>query len=58
MQAKRVAERSGALPGTITIYSDVALCALASADLAQARAFVDRNWAARPRGGRVGRQPA
>ena len=41
-QARRVAELAGRPPGTITRYSRVALAAIATADLDQARTFVQR----------------
>ena len=42
MQARRVAELAGRRPGSVVAYGDVALTALASADLDHARAFVLR----------------
>ena len=42
VQARRVAELAGRPPGTITRYSRVALAAIATADLDQARTFVQR----------------
>ena len=42
MQARRVAELAGRRPGSVVAYADVALTALASADLDHARDFVLR----------------
>ena len=42
VEARRVAELAGRPPGTITRYSRVALAAMATADLEQARTFVQR----------------
>ena len=42
MQARRVAELTGRRPGSVVAYRDVALTALASADLEHARDFVRR----------------
>ena len=41
-QARRVAELAARPPGTVTLYSRVALAAIATADLEQARVFVNR----------------
>ena len=42
VQARRVAELAGRPPGTVTRYARVALAAIATADLDQARTFVQR----------------
>jgi sugar diacid utilization regulator len=42
VHARRIAELAGRPPGTITRYSRVALAAIATADLEQARVFVQR----------------
>ena len=41
-QARRVAELSGRPPGTVTRYAGVALAAISTVDLEQARSFVQR----------------
>jgi DNA-binding PucR family transcriptional regulator len=45
LQARRVATLAGRAPGTVTRYREVALSALATVDLAQAHAFVERELA-------------
>jgi DNA-binding PucR family transcriptional regulator len=42
MQARRIAELAGRRPGSVVTYDDIALTALASADLEHARDFVRR----------------
>jgi hypothetical protein len=46
MQARRVAELTGRPVGSVVAYGDVALTALASADIDHARDFVDRQLGA------------
>jgi DNA-binding PucR family transcriptional regulator len=46
MHARRIAELTRRPPGSVTAYGDVALTALASADLDHARDFVDRQLGA------------